>query len=407
MLVPMAAPRPPASSTKERHLRRRALAAAAFIALGGCSSVASCATSLSRSGATGAPLERHPATPDDLKRIAEAVVDAVYTHDRDGFNSLVDCERLGERVFSGMRMDARKRDFAAGLCEGLTEDSLLDPWHDTVASGGRFVYRGVADREGFPVARFRFINTDGGFSFVDALVEASPEGRARISDLHTLSSGEYLSVSVRRFYLLGDGTRPGLRERMRGKDDVVAEYAPEIKRFRAMIESGRHEEALALFKRWPRPLQQDKSLLLLHSHAASEVDDDLYLDSLERLLQAYPDDPCALVASLDVHLLREEPEKGLRVVDAIEREYPDPYWEVQRAHFLRLASNEEAAEEHLVRALEHEPDLYEAHALRVHLAADRDDWDEVDDQLRDLAERFERAGNDPQFGSYRESEEEG
>jgi hypothetical protein len=367
--------------------------------------MASCAAVFSNRGAAGKPLERHPAAPDDLKRIAEAVVYAVHAHDRDGFNSLVDCERLGERLSAGIGMDARQRDFAAGLCDGLTQGSLLDSWHAAVAGGGHFVFRGVAERDGFPVARFRVVDPDGSFVFVDALVEASPEGYARISDLHTLSSGEYLSDSGRRLFLLGEGTRPGLRERMRGKKDLVAEYAPEIERFRTMIAGRHYEAALAVFERWPRPLQQDKSLLLLHNYAAHQVDDDRYLDSLKRLLQAYPDDLCARFASLDVHFLREEHEEGLRVVDAIAREYPDPYWEVQKAHFLRLAANMEAAEEHLARALAQEPDMYEAHALRVHLAGDREDWDEVDRQLRDLAERFERAGNDPQFEPYREPEE--
>jgi hypothetical protein len=375
---------------------------ALLVCVAACSPGASCLSALGGGGDGTDPIRPTPPEEHELHTFGRLFQRAVNANDRIALGAMMDCERMSERLLDGMpNPNPQTKAFGVSFCEGvLAPDSMLGVWHATLVQGGSFTFRGLATRDGVQVPRFRILHPGGGFNFVDAIVERDATGRVRASDIFALVSGEHITTAGRRMLLLAEDSQPALLDRMRGEQNLIVEHGRDLRRMNELIASARHAEAVALFHRLPEPLRKDKSVLLIRSQAAQALDDALYLEAIEDLRRLYPNDPATLVASLDLHTIREEYDEGMRVVGLLNQDYPDPILDLHTAYLARMADDLDTAEQSTERALAQEPDLYPARALSVHLAVDREDWPEAARRLEVLHEHFEGSRDDPQFAPY-------
>jgi tetratricopeptide (TPR) repeat protein len=111
----------------------------------------------------------------------------------------------------------------------------------------------------------------------------------------------------------------GILDRLSGREQVLLKNAGAVRDLGVARREGRHADALAIYDRLPKALQEDPFVMRQAVFAAMEVDKERYRREMERYIRTFPDDPAAGVMALDVHFMAKEWEAASAAIDAIER----------------------------------------------------------------------------------------
>jgi hypothetical protein len=99
----------------------------------------------------------------------------------------------------------RRQGFARGFQSAAPARGLFNSIQESVEAGARYDFRGIAQRDGEAVVRFRLLFPGlGGVNFHDYLVKRDAQGHLRCLDLFIMVQGQYLS-EVMRAMLGADG----------------------------------------------------------------------------------------------------------------------------------------------------------------------------------------------------------
>lgn len=234
-----------------------------------------------------------------------------------------DMEQLAERATPPGLSIPERNAFLNGLRDSLGADGggLL-----TAVAGSGYSYRGVAWRDGRPVARFRFLPPAGGFNFHDLVLSRRPDGTYRVVDLFVMTSSEYLTESMRRVavFLLGDTS--SLATRIFGDQGVTQEEISDVRTFNELAAGGDPEAALRAYEALTPRVRSQRSVRLMRVQVASRLDDEArYLAILNETAVNMPGDPALSSMMLDAHFLEQNWTGCLADLDAIRQTYQDPY----------------------------------------------------------------------------------
>ncbi|MCB9594770.1 MAG: hypothetical protein H6719_18765 [Sandaracinaceae bacterium] len=261
-----------------------------------------------------------------------------------------------------------ERSAPAGLALGEREGFLRGVRESLGADGGglvraitdgRYSYRGVAWRDGHPVARFRFLPPAGGFNFHDLVIVRTDGGEARVVDMFVMTSSEYVSDSMRRIaaFLLGDTS--SVMARIFGDQAVSQDDIDAVRDFNQLAANGDANAALAAYDALAPRIRQQRAMRLLRVQAASRLDDQArYLTILNETAVNLPGDPALSSMMLDAHYLSASWDACLADLTALRLTYDDPYIDAfegrvhvaagDHARALALADRVIAAEDSLI-----------------------------------------------------------
>jgi len=288
----------------------------------------------------------------------------------------VDIEALAGRSLPTEATEAQRNGFTAGVVDGASESpSLLEQLHMQRHRGGdRIEFRGVAERDGHPVARFRQIMGQGGVNFYDFLVAEHPETVApepggvpgRAVDFFALTAGRWQSEVVADLFRRGVLEGPNPAERAMGADNPVADHGEAIGTMADLLREERFEEALAHYDTLPSSVQQLHVIFSLRVDAAASAGDSArYLRILDEFAEHFPDDPAIRVRMLDAHFEREQWDEALEDLRAIRALFDDPYWLASEAQIAMEQGQPARSLEIAERMLEEDPSLVEGPDLAL------------------------------------------
>lgn len=282
----------------------------------------------------------------------------------------IDVRALAGRNLPAEATAAQRNAFVAGVADGASESpGLLAQLHRAVhQQGDRLQFRGVAERDGHPVARFRQILGQGGVNFYDFLVaehaaDAPPEPGgvpARAVDFFALTAGRWQSEVVAELFQRGVLDGPNPLERAMGQDNPVTDHGDAIGTMADLVRAERFEEALAHYDALPSSVQRLRLVFGLRVDAAAAAGDPArYLRILDEFAEHFPEDPAIRVRLFDAHVEREqwgEAREDLRVIREL---FADPYWIASEAQ-IALKRGEPARALELAEAMmEADPSLVE------------------------------------------------
>lgn len=254
----------------------------------------------------------------------------------------VDIRALAGRSLPEEATDAQRESFVAGVAQGAAESpGLLAQMHMQIHRGGdRVEFRGVAERDGHPVARFRQIMGQGGVNFYDFLVAEHPDEvrpepggvPARAVDFFSLTAGRWQSEVVADLFRRGVLEGPNPLQRAMGEDNPVADHGDAIGTMADLVREERFEEALAHYDTLPSSVQELHVVFSLRVDAAASTDDPArYLRILDEFAERFPEDPAIRVRMLDAHFERRQWDEALADLRAIRELFDDPYWMASEA----------------------------------------------------------------------------
>lgn len=288
----------------------------------------------------------------------------------------IDIEALAGRSLPAEATEAQRNGFTAGVADGASESpSLLQQLHMQVHRGGdRIEFRGVAERDGHPVARFRQIMAQGGVNFYDFLVAEHPDTvapepggiPARAVDFFSLTAGRWQSEVVADLFRRGVLEEPNAAERAMGQDNPVADHGEAIGAMADLLRQERFEEALAHYDTLPSSVQQLHVVFGMRVDAAASAGDPArYLRVLDEFAEHFPDDPAIRVRMLDAHFEREQWDEALEDLRVIRELFDDPYWLASEAQIAMEQGQPARSLEIAERMVEEDPSLVEGPDLAL------------------------------------------
>jgi hypothetical protein len=268
----------------------------------------------------------------------------------------------------------RRSQFRQGMLAGLRGADGSAPFVQQLV-GADYEYRGVAWRDGRPMARFRLTPLEGGFNFHDLVIELDEEGQPRIVDMHVLMSGEYLSETMRRVgsILLGGGS--GLLSRGSQRNDT-----DDVQAMTQALQSGEPGEALRIYDSLSPRIRRTRIVQVIRLQAAAELGDERYLPVIDEVMRDWPDDVSLAAISLDAYVLREQWPRAIEAIAVLRRTYDDPFIDAMESRIQTSSGNparglelaDAALAEEATLALAHDAALLAALALGQTERADRE-----------------------------------
>lgn len=298
-----------------------------------------------------------------LLAVAEALQTAVTEQDQAALDDLFDKEEFVNLIIidDGSAKLAR---FNEGFKSKLVERSILGTMILQKASTEGFSYELVRvyfDKKE-PHIIFRLSGASG-INYHDFLLKKI-KGDYSIVDAYIYLSGEYISATFRRLYIIAskDYLPPSISA---GLPDFQLEEIMQVANAKQLVDQGHYPEAAEMMSGLGEDIRKEKIFALMELLIKANLEEEDYLQAMVDYKNLFPEDPSIDLVSLDYLLIQEKFEEGLAAIDRLdERLGGDPYLDIYRGSFYYSLNNYPKATALFKRFTENFPD-------------DTDGWDSL------------------------------
>ena len=281
--------------------------------------------------------------------------------------AMIAYDELVEKAGAGFELSpVQKNQFKTGLLKGLRSSRFVRSVKSDAESIKLLRMRNNGSQ---PTALFRVSQRSGGISYFE-LGFGRKYRQVVINDLYMYSTAEWVSETVRKRALpmVAQLNKSFLQRITSTNENLYVKHGPDLLR---LTQQGQSRPAWALqeIKRLPKALQNDKSLLVLRIHAASQSDNDQeYMAAMEAMRNAYPNDPAQKLFEVDYWFMKNQIDKaGQAIRDLDTMVGGDPALATLEAAMYIQSGNQAKAKTAIQRALQQDPGYEEAHALASQL----------------------------------------
>ena len=328
------------------------------------------------------PVHAQPAIPNQAQVVALArqLEVAAKKGDTASAQDTLDVDGLLDRVMAGVSAPA---DYAAGFRSASHQNLALMTGIVRNAKGGTYRFLRVRQINGETRALFRLLSARGGVNYHDWIVGTDARGRVRFQDAYVAMTGEDLSQSLRRAYVMGAvHAHPTLLDRLTGADKQYAANTSTVIQIGRDLQAGNYSAALASYQSLPQDLRENKSMMMLRLTAASKLKRQRpqdYNAAMSDFRRLFPHDACLDLVCLDQLFEAGEYADARRAIDRIEAfTGPDAHLDTIRGKMYRLqggSANLAAAQKEYDKAIALEPTLHEPYWGLVTLSLQEKDFD--------------------------------
>jgi len=294
----------------------------------------------------------------------------------DFFVKALDVARLSEIALAGQPGKEETKDgFRAGLMKGRFSTSLAKGME---AFSSYKLLRVIATNER-PRLVFRCLSEEGALNYHILEVERPRDTRIRIVDMFVMVSGEKMSETLRRLYLVAaaEADRSLLSRLALGEGDLV-KHGKDLQELVRMARAGDSEGALKLYASLPESLRSEKSVLVTRLLAAQAADEKVYLSAIEDFEKYFPNDPSLALVSIDGFVLKKQPRRAIAAVQKLDRFIGgDPYLLLLQAGQYYELKEKPKARELALKVTEQEPSLATSYDLLLSFAIEDKDYTET------------------------------
>jgi len=217
--------------------------------------------------------------------------------------------------------------------------------------------------------RKRCFLLEGNLNYHDLILVRNKPGNISAVDMHVFISGEKLSETIRRNYLMiaASWSRTFL-DKLTGKESEFGLNLPVYMKIVECLREERFPELLEHIAELPPSLREDKSIMLIAINAASNCGPERYKLAVEDFRRVHPKDPSMNLMSIDHYYLKGRYDQALNSIDWLESLLGgDPYLHVLRAGLFMEQGKIELARKSLLLAIEEDPTLENAYWTMVTL----------------------------------------
>jgi hypothetical protein len=346
-----------------------------------------------------------PITEEESSQFAEALTKAVRAKDSAALAALIDWDGLFDAATAGLNVPEKARERINSDLRGNAKNpgALSQRVLEFAERGASYSFLRRHCVEGRDRLLFRLVLPEGtGVNYHDVVLDRRTDGRVKGSDIYIYTSGEFLSQTARRAYLLAlVRIVEAPQARLQGIEREYVQHFVKVTTMNRLAQTGDYQQVLTLYDQLPPGLQQDKNVLLIRLKAAQNVRPQEYSEAIADLRSFHPNDPCTDLFSIAYFQQEKQPHKALEMVSRLEKTLGgDPYLHVLRSMIYLEANDAAAARKAAEQAIAEEPTLQEGYWARITVTVREKKFDETLERLRELDEKF--APQFPDFASLPE-----
>jgi predicted negative regulator of RcsB-dependent stress response len=323
----------------------------------------------------------------------------------------LDLDALAERVTTGIPAKEQVRTgFVTGMKRSGVNQTLGKQLADSVKQGGSVRLLRVRDEKGGGRALFRVLGGSG-VNYLDLHLEKGAGGKVKVVDSYVFISGETLSESVRRIYLMAVGEADmSILDRLAGKEQEFLKNLPAMKEMQKAQGEKRYADVIATYDKLPSNLKKERMFLLPRFAAAAAMNDEKqYARAISDFEKALPGDPALDLVSIDGHVLRKEWDKAIARIDSLDSRVHDPFLEFMRGSMLLQKGDAAGAKMRFRAAIQGDPTLQQPYFAAMEVAMNEKDWQSTADLLtaveRDAGVQLANLDQVDEFSAFVKSKE--
>lgn len=241
-----------------------------------------------------------------------------------------------------------------------------------------------------PTALFRFASSEG-LNYMEAYLKNTRDG-IKISDFYVYQGGLSFAPTLRRLYYtpLVDSIQLLDLSKTPAADKAYIGNFATIDSITAMAQAQQFEEALALYKKMPNVLQEDKMLQVMKINlAAASKDESAYQQAVDGYQKIYPDDPALVYMQMQHALAKRDTNAIFPAIEKMDKTLGgDNYLKVILSDVYYEFKQPEKAATLLREVIKQEPNLQDAYLRISGLLIDMGKYDEAVDYFAPIKEKF-------------------
>lgn len=233
-------------------------------------------------------------------------------------------------------------------------------------AGATYKFLRIRTVNGQTRALFRLVHGDGGLNYHEFLLEKGADGQPHPTDVFIAVSGEWISESLRRQYLMLLSSQPGFLAKLAGKENEYAKALPKIKEMGLLNKQQKGAESLKIYDALPESVRGEKFVLLARYQAAALLGGPPLQEAIKAYRQKFPDDPSLPLLSFAPQLESKEFKAAMESIEKIDRAVGgDPFLECKRAEVHLESGAPDKAREAALKAIEREKTLNDGYWMMV------------------------------------------
>ncbi len=321
------------------------------------------------------PLRGEEPAEEACQALAHRIEAGLNAGDGKPLDQALDWDALLDKALEGCPGDpAKKRGFREGVTKG-GKASLSRSILEAIRESGSYKLLRIRKGDAGTSAVFRMLMSDGAVNYHEMLLP----GDCRISDVHVATTGEWMSQTLRRPYLLMLAEeQKGLIEKLLLGEGDFLRSAPRIREAQRLFLSGDAAGSLRILRALPEALRKERFILNQEVAVAARLGSQEMEETLAVFEKAHPGDPALEFLLLDRYVDRKEHDRALVCVDRLDKAVGgDPHLDFLRANICYAAGRFEEAKAHARRAIEGEPTLGGPYWTLVTVSLDQKDYPET------------------------------
>lgn len=327
----------------------------------------------------------------EVVALARQLEVAIKKGDAASAQDTLDIDALLDREMAGVSAPA---EYAAGFRSGVRRNLSLMTDIIESAKGGTYRFLRVRQVNGQTRALFRLLGAEGGVNYHDWIVGTDARGRVRFQDAYVAMTGEEISQTLRRVYIIGAvQAHPTLLGKLTGADKQYAANLSSVVQIIRDVQGGNYSAALTSYQSLPQDLRENKSMMVLRLAAASRLQDQRpqdYNAAMSEFRRLFPHDACLDLVCLDQLIQAGAYPEARRSIDRIEAfTGQDAYLDTIRGNVYRLqggSANLAAAQREYNKAIAADPTLHQPYWGLVNISLQSKDFD----RTAELLDRIQR-----------------
>ncbi len=306
-------------------------------------------------------IENNTVNNTRVEELANVIDSAISNSDSDAYLDKIDFNIIGQNIAIDTKnssMDDYQKSLLKGFLNGL--ENLPKTLISNVENGDYYdfvSYRYDVVKETYYIL-FRLFSVEAGLNYHDYRVY-EVDDELVLGDIYIYTTGENISKTFSRLYI--NSLPKNKLSKLFGEK--------KLKEFHKMIDgivlykSGKHKKAYDLFSSLKSDIIKEKYFLIMKSHIANQLNDDLYKKALKEIIDTYPNDATLYLNHVDYYVLENDYDSALEILEQLEFQTNDDFLAFMKGNLELERGNYEKSTEFLKHITENYPDFFEGASI--------------------------------------------
>ncbi len=291
-----------------------------------------------------------PVTKEEAIKMSRTIEIHVRNKRTAVMNNIFDPNEFGVRIAvqGNNKID---KSFIRGVIQGIKEARFGEQVIQAMGKKGTYKFIKHYEKSGNQHLIFR-LYADNKVNYHDYELVKSGD-KVKAADIFIYLTGENLSETLARALV----TMDEMDNKLSRDEDFKAD---DLKKIKKLMNEKKFEEAKAYFDKMPSGIKKEKLFLFINMQICAQLNDSLYLESMENYSKLYPQEPNTFLLMIDYYALKDDYRNVLEYINRLDSLIDkDPFLDYYRAIAHKQIGEKEKSAECLERLYRAMPDFSE------------------------------------------------